>query len=310
MRALWVSIFAASVFACSGEDAADPDGGTAEDAPGGGDADAPEVGDRDAGEMDAGLPDSGMTSPGSAGCGMAHAGGETMEMIDVDGTERTFILTVPDGYDPNAPLPLIFGWHGYGRRAGDGLIGIGVRDAGRQDAIFVHANALTDAQGNYRWMLDPTGVDVDFYDALYTHVTSTLCVDENRVFSYGFSLGGYMSNMIGCVRGNQQTAIVPWAGGGPEPGWVCAGPVAALIWSRVNDRTVPISEGIESRDYWVNENSCDANTTLPVEPSPCVAYSGCAEGKPVIWCEDPMGDHVPPPPNLGSTTWTFIRSFF
>ena len=51
-------------------------------------------------------------------------------------------------------------------------------------------------------------------------------------------------------------------------------------------------------------NGCSDQTT-PIDPSPCVAYQGCQEGYPVIWCEQEGVGHAIP--SYGSTT---IAEFF
>ncbi len=47
-----------------------------------------------------------------------------------------------------------------------------------------------------------------------------------------------------------------------------------------------------ARDYLLETNHCTM-TSAAVEPSPCVEYSGCDDGYPVIWCEHPGGQTVP-----------------
>jgi len=47
------------------------------------------------------------------------------------------------------------------------------------------------------------------------------------------------------------------------------------------------------RDFWVGANHCQM-TSMPVDPSPCVAYQGCDADSPVTWCEFAGGHTVPP----------------
>jgi poly(3-hydroxybutyrate) depolymerase len=48
---------------------------------------------------------------------MANASPSGNKTIDVDGTSRQYIVTVPTGYDPNRQYRLIFAWHGLGGTA-------------------------------------------------------------------------------------------------------------------------------------------------------------------------------------------------
>jgi polyhydroxybutyrate depolymerase len=54
------------------------------------------------------------------------------------------------------------------------------------------------------------------------------------------------------------------------------------------DMAVMISAGEGSRDHWLEANGCAGAGSMPADPSPCVAYDGCAE--PVLWCQH-MGGH-------------------
>jgi poly(3-hydroxybutyrate) depolymerase len=68
--------------------------------------------------------------------------------------------------------------------------------------------------------------------------------------------------------------------------------VAAIMTHGSADTTLEISGGITARDYLIKTNHCTM-TSAPVDPSPCVAYSGCDAGYPVVWCEHTGGHTVP-----------------
>src|SRR6478752_3879739 len=50
----------------------------------------------------------------SSGCGMPAAAGVTTGHVTVGGTDREYLLSIPDGYDPGKPAPLLFDFHGLG----------------------------------------------------------------------------------------------------------------------------------------------------------------------------------------------------
>ena len=162
---------------------------------------------------------------GSLGCGSGAP--KLSTELSVSGETRTFVLDLPIGYNPNTPAPLLFAWHGLG---GSGAIArgyFGFANVAGETAIIVYPNALplADFGGEAGWDLSPFGYDFQFFDALYEHLVSTLCVDVGRVFSTGHSFGGYMSNSLGCYRGGRFDAIGPVAGGPPRFG-PCDGQVA------------------------------------------------------------------------------------
>jgi poly(3-hydroxybutyrate) depolymerase len=153
------------------------------------------------------------------------------------------------------------------------------------------------------------GRDVAFVKALYARLQSSLCIDENRVFSVGMSYGGIMSNTLGCQMGDVFRAVAPMSGSGPGFGGRasnCVGQVAVWASHGDMDTVVATSSGEASRDYWAKANHCQMQTA-PVDPSPCVAYAGCDPGNPVVWCEF-MGGHTVPQ-FASAAIWTFFSQF-
>ena len=133
-------------------------------------------------------------------------------------------------------------------------------------------------------------------------------MDEARVFATGHSSGGFFTNALGCQRGDVLRAIAPVSGGGPFTfgGDGCTGEVAVWLAHAENDETVPFDSGVDSRDRWLAANGC-SETTEPVEPSPCVEYTGCSAGLPVRWCVYQDGHDWPAFGPEG--IWGFFSSF-
>ncbi len=225
-------------------------------------------------------------SQSGSGCGMDAPSGVQERSIDVGGVERTYVLSVPDGYDPEQPYPLVFAWHGLG---GDGALArlyFGVEAESQGAAIFVYPDGLRNTDGDTAWDLAPDGVDVALFDELLTSLSAEYCVDANRIFATGHSYGGYMTHRLACSRGDVLRAIGSVAGGPPFGGGSnaeCVGNVDALLVHGTFDPTVDVSQGIIVRDRFLEANGCGA-TTEPASPSPCVTYDGCTEGS-VSWCE-------------------------
>lgn len=240
-------------------------------------------------------------SENSGGCGMAVGNFETS--IDVDGQTRTFVLSLPNNYDPEEPYPLILAWHGLG---GNGTLAkayFGLQGVASDEAIIVYPDALPrDADnGQTGWDLDPLGYDFIFFDALYSHLTSSLCVETSQVFSTGHSYGGYMSNQIGCYRADVSSAIAPVAGGGP---WAnCSTQIPVLLIHGSNDDVVELAQGQASLDKWLSTNTC-TEAFASAEVSPCVRFEGCEAE--VQWCEH-TGEHEWPP-FAAEAIWGFFTN--
>lgn len=225
---------------------------------------------------------SGSSSPVSSnGCGPAPAVASGAQSLDVAGVTRTYVLDIPEAYTGSTPYPIVFAFHGAttsGQFFRSMFYG-NLLSAMGDEAIVVHPDAL----GN------PTAwnnqADVPFFDALLAELSSSLCIDTERVFATGHSSGGFFTNALGCQRGDVLRAIAPVSAGGPFVfgGASCAGSVAVWLAHAENDETVAFDNGEASRDRWLDANACGA-ASAPISPEPCEEYSGCDEGAPVRWC--------------------------
>jgi polyhydroxybutyrate depolymerase len=237
---------------------------------------------------------------GSDGCGLETPDGLTA--LTVGTRTRTLDLHIPADYDPSQPYPLIFAWHGLGGSGRVAQFYFGLEAATEDQAIIAYPNGLprSDSGDRTGWDLNPAGHDFEFFDAMVESLTQGLCIDEQRIYSTGHSYGGYMSNAMGCYRGQVHAAIAPVAGGPPFYG-DCSVPVATWLTHGDADPTVEISEGERALSRWLQTNSCEASS-IPTEPDGCVAYEGCQAD--VHWCVHP-GDHAWPS-FAGQAIWDFF----
>jgi poly(3-hydroxybutyrate) depolymerase len=254
-----------------------------------------------AGGAGSGASGPGGSGGGAPGCSFTETPGESTQTIDVGGTERSYVLAIPESVDGKTPVPVIFGFHGFGGTGEGASNYFGL--TGTEGALYVYPQALPlpDQGGGIGWDMEVDGVDVAFFDALLAELAANHCVDLGRVFSAGHSHGASFSNHLGCYRAEVLRAIAPVAGGGPWAGR-CMGSVSAMLTHGADDGDVPIQSGIDSRDHWLEANACAGAQTAPTDPSPCVAYDGCAE--PVLWCEHGGGHEWPEFAGAG------IRGFF
>lgn len=255
-----------------------------------------------------GNPTADTGDPGSAGCGQDPTG--IAQTLQVGAQARTFELYLPPGYDPDRAYPLVFGFHG-GGGTGAGSQGYwGLDQAVGSDAIVVYPDGLPEFEGGDTvWLLDPAGEGFVFFDDLLAHLEANLCVDRSRVFATGWSMGGFMTNSLGCYRSDVLTAIASVSGGvagpkPPEPPYPeCVAEIPAMVIHGASDSVIPAALGEEMRDVFVANNGC-ATTSATTSPAPCVAYDDCSSA--TLWCEF-AGDHIWPD-FAGAGVWAFFSA--
>ena len=231
---------------------------------------------------------------GSAGCGMAApASGELV--IDIQGMQASYVLSLPPDYDPQTPYPLGFAFHGANRTGPQCQQGdcAGFQAAMENDAVLVYMTSL----GGPGWT-DDIDLNVAFFEALLDQLVATTCIDESLIFTAGTSSGAHFVNILGCRLGDRLAAISPVAG--VLFGTECVGQVAALVIHGVDDGS--FAAGMEARDFWRDRNHCTDVTVPPIaeihdavvaepESHGCAEYQGCDAGVPVVWCEHSEGGY-------------------
>ena len=150
----------------------------------------------------------------SAGCGKPAGLTSGRASIDVNGKTREYILSVPSNYDMNKPYRLIFGWHPWGGSAQQtqqmGLLRALDPEQRPGDPRRARGSGLPGASG-LGWA-NAGGEDVAFAHAMMDCFGAQLCVDQNRIFSTGFSFGAMFSFTLACTADSMQRAIAPMAG--------------------------------------------------------------------------------------------------
>lgn len=303
-----IGVVLVSVAACS--TSADGDGGDGDgDTSGDGDGDTPGDGDGDSlGDGDGDTPGDGDgDTPGdgdgdvappveevpSVGCNGSNEPPSGAQQIQVGEDQRSFIISLPDGYDPSHAYPVIFAFHGLG---GSGSLVMnqyyfGIEQQGGTPSIFVYPDGLETDQGGAGWP-NTDGRDVVFFDHMLDTLKEGYCIDENRVFSTGHSYGGIMTYTLACERAEALRGVAPVAGSR----WAqsaCQGAVAAWGAHGDPDEQVSYESGVEAMARILEVNGCDPDSAEPlVDEPPCVSYA-CEPGSPVTWCQHDQGHDWP-----------------
>jgi polyhydroxybutyrate depolymerase len=284
---------------------------------GGGAGSGPDAGGGGAAGTGGGTSDSGTTP--STGCGKPAGVMSGRASIDVSGKMREYILAVPNNYDQNRPYRLIFGWHPWGgsaqQIASGGYFGLSSVIDGQ--AILV-APEGQDFQNNGLGWGNANGEDIAFLHAMVDRFSAQLCIDQDRIFSTGFSFGAMFSFTLACTEMSMMRAIAPMAGNAVTSGRCADGTrsVATMAFIGVDDTL--LSGHRQAVQIFVERNGCSTQTTTvqpswcdglgsSFQPCICVEYQGCKTGYPVISCEYKGGHRFAP--SAGATLWNFFSRF-
>jgi polyhydroxybutyrate depolymerase len=256
-----------------------------------------------------------------APCALTHAPGVSQQSLVSGQRSREYRLFVPPGYDSRTPLPLVLDLHGSGGTPAGQARTSGVETVAAREGFAV---ATLQADGG-RWNVPVTSDrpdDVAYVADVIDHVAERVCTDLARVYATGFSGGGRMSSLLGCMLNARIAAIAPVAGlRWPAP---CEGrPVPVLTFHGLADTQNPYAgqaagrgaEWLESVPDalagWARHNGCDpaAGMDDPAGPLSILRYDGCREGAEVRMIRiDDLG-HTWPREDVDATAvmWEFFR---
>jgi poly(3-hydroxybutyrate) depolymerase len=264
----------------------------------------------------------------SDGAGKLTAGGSSVSnglptstklSINSDGSNREYIIDIPADYDPTHPYRLIFSWHqAYGSANGNAIGQYPANNgpnfdaenyayfglhreatAANEPAIFVAPQGI----GNFPWDYDR---DVVLFDDLLALIGDNLCVDENRVFTTGFSFGAMMSHALSLGRASKLRGAVTMAPANynfTQPTNEPAS-IAYLGITGMSDGTCPwVNDDGAKRGgkYCVLTHAEDNGCTIPGNIQTamvgskeylCQDFEGCEAGYPVKVCTFD-GAHTP-----------------
>lgn len=176
--------------------------------------------------------------------------GDTNITMSSGGRDREAILHAPPQYQATKPMPLVLVLHPLlldhlkmreiarverFSDAGDGFLAL------FPNGIDKSWNA-GECCGTAK---DEKVEDVRFIKELLAKVSETHCVDTTRIYSMGFSNGGFLSHRLACDLGDTIRAIAPVAGtlGIPEADCARTTPLPVFAIHGTDDELVPYEGG-------------------------------------------------------------------
>jgi polyhydroxybutyrate depolymerase len=194
-----------------------------------------------------------------------------------DGQNRSYIVYTPASYNPGTPVPLVFVLHGF-TQSGQSIMNVSAFNnvADTANCIVVYPNGISNA-----WNINATlpGAsttnDIGFIEALIDTISANYTIDQNRIYSCGFSAGGFMSHMLACKSSKCFAAIASVAGTMTDSVYNTCAPIYHLPVLQIHgtsDNIVNFNGSLGNKsatdvvDYWKNFNGCNAApiiTSLP-----------------------------------------------
>ena len=267
----------------------------------------------------------GSTGPGGGtvapdpteGCGKPlapglHGPGDTdadvAQSISVGGVDRSYRLGVPRPSDNRTPQPLVLNLHGSGSNAVQQSAYSQLPTRGGERGYVV---VTPDAIGG-QWQLFPTdgstGTDLAFIKAVLDHVEADLCIDRNRVFATGISLGSAMATDLACTLTDRFAAVGNVAEEVVFP--PCDRDLPVIAFHGNADKVVPYKEGdvtagqansgLPGTEHnmanWAALAHCDPTPTTTMVGTEVVhsVWPGCAGGAAVELYTIQGGGHTWP----------------
>ena len=192
--------------------------------------------------------------------------GDHLVHLDVDGTDRVFVLHIPTNYNPDHAYTLVFELHGYSGTARSQMgLSFLWAEGDKDDFVVVNPQGLGDPPLWINFYPGEVGqAQIAFFKAMIDHLDSNLNIDPNRIYVTGMSNGGVMSNYLGCEMADTFAAIAPVAGGHNsietcQP----ANPISVIAVHGTEDRNIPYEStnpyAVTARYYiqaWAERNGC------------------------------------------------------
>lgn len=139
---------------------------------------------------------------------------QTNGTIIHNGLTRNYIVYIPASYQPGNSWPLVFVLHGFTQSSATIMNVSGfnaIADTG--NFIVAYPNGVGNAWNTNSGMTGGSSADdIGFIGALADTLHSLYNIDLNRVYSCGFSAGGYMSHRLACEAPRCYAAVASVAG--------------------------------------------------------------------------------------------------
>jgi polyhydroxybutyrate depolymerase len=261
-----------------------------------------------------------------------------------DNEKRRFIVHLPKGYDKTKSYPVVLNFHGLGSTAKQQRwISKMNRVSNSEQFIVVYPKAI-DHEWNtgihatsYRYGRD----DVGFVDQLLDTLIARYSIDTQRVYSTGFSLGGYFSYRLACQLSTRIAAIASVSGVMTDSTAAFCNAERVVPVLQIHGTTDPVVSYKRKKDfygveetlaYWIKHDGCSAKSETTDIPNikkhdhstvQLIKYNNCNNHSAVWFYKITGGGHTWPGGrlrflglghrnmdlNASQAVWDFLKQF-
>lgn len=261
---------------------------------------------------------------------------QSLTSIEVNGVEREFRLSAPSS-EPGTRLPLVIAFHGGTDSQEDFAQQEQFDQLGEQEK-FIMAYAIaeqdrTAAEGE--WFLNTAATseeDNNFAEAIVDELSESYCIDQDRLYAIGYSLGAMFTYEIACQLNHRFAATASFAGTMPVNPESCDiargigilhihGKLDYIIyyhqdweWKDGEHEGVgTMSEVPNLIDYWAAKSSCQAISVETSLTEEHIIHNDCMDDVIIEHYGLQIWDHNWPGEVDGQPTyelmWNFLSQF-
>ena len=201
------------------------------------------------------------------------------ETVDISKRTRRWIVHLPTNYNPETQYPLYINMHGFTANGNQQLNYSKFNDiADERGAIVIYPSGL-DKRWNsgINFGIESDIDDVGFLSMLIDRMVLLYNADPIRVYSIGYSAGGFMSYRMACERANRIAAIGPIVASITNSTYETCVPARAfpiIAFNSTSDLVTSFS-GMPGNFpsindvmvFWADKNGCDVNADTTEVPN-------------------------------------------
>ena len=237
--------------------------------------------------------------------------------------KRSFIMHVPSAYKGDKPVPLLIDYHPIGGSSEGQMKDTKYKSlTDPEGVISLYPQGTTKTMGP-GWNVGPccsNDDDLEFTREMIKYVREKACIDPQRIYAAGFSMGGGMSNHVACMMSDVFAAVAPAAmdlNRTNSAKCTKARPISVINFRGTADNVCKYQGGDSGFNdglnflgaegtfkYWAEADGCTGAPTT--NSNGCQEYSNCRDGVKVVLCTKQGGGHEQGDGNIG---WPFLKQF-